>query len=55
MKYRLTHHLFLPQPFHPGACDAAILDLVEELGWLDELRQRRHLLPEACLQDPRMQ
>jgi len=38
-----------------GDCDSRILDLIEELGWLEELRQRRALLAEKCLEDPRLQ
>lgn len=35
--------------FAQGACDEVFLDLITELGWLDDLKAMKPLLPEASL------
>jgi NAD-dependent deacetylase sirtuin 2 len=33
--------------FAQGSCDEVFLDLIKELGWMDDLKQVSHLLPQA--------
>jgi hypothetical protein len=38
-----------------GDCDTLTLHLIQELGWLDELKRRRDLLPDHSQNEPLLQ
>lgn len=47
--YHIAPHNFL------GDCDTLTLHLIKELGWLEELKARRDLLPDHSQREPLLQ